>query len=219
MPSKGRLLPGSVLARSVLVDTRKNRPEQKLTPSEGTGIHGTLNVLEPASPQLSIARSKLLILCPMVSIVWRTKFLCPEGRIGGLPALEGADTSLTTAGHAHLRLRLTPHLRLQGPQTHLRLQGPLQRDGLGGVGGWGGNLNASGGHCGEGCRVGGQHERSHLPRGNALGQRGGEQQRRKQWRQRNIHFESRVTCWRCAKDSTAWLASLWRFFPPLCASS
>ena len=60
--------------------------------------------------------------------------------------------------------------------------------------------------------MGGQHERSHLPRGNALGQRGGEQQRRKQWQQRNPHFESRVTCWRCAKDSTAWLASLWRFF-------
>ena len=147
-------------------------------------IHGTLNVLEPASPQLSIARSKLLILCPMVSIVWRTKFLCPEGRIGGLPAagafhvmhvirpLEGADTSLATAGHAHLRLRLTCYCRDRKLTCDCRVCYNVKA--------WGGNLNASGGHCGEGCRVGGQHERSHLPRGNALGQRGGEQQRQTQ---------------------------------------
>ena len=135
----------------------------------------------------------------------------PPSRRGRHLTCDCRTRSLATTPHLRLR-RLTCDCRDRKLTCDCRVRYNVTAWG-------GGGGNASGGHCGEGCRVGGQHERSHLPRGNALGQRGGEQQRRKQWRQRNTHFESRVTCWRCAKDSTAWLASLWRFFPPLCASS
>ena len=141
----------------------------------------------------------------MTEEAWYT--VQPE--LGGRLTCDCSTRSLATTHHLRLA-RLTCDCRDRKLTCDCRDRGNVMAwggGGGGGVGGGGGDLNASAGHCGEGCRVGGGN--MNIVTGqegyNASGQRGLKQERRKQWRQRDTHFESRVTCWRCAMSClTRW---------------